>query len=127
MSAKDTLRKHIQDDVDALSAQAERLEAELGRIEAARCDNRRMVEELEEVRKMLFSFSELAKGAAPLSSYLCDSEGYCQSDTVVCCAETYTGKQESRKALGNQGFPGFGAGLGLLGTAPPLSGFRSPR
>ena len=63
--ANDVLRKYIQDDVDALSAEAERLEAELRRIEAARSGSRRTVEELGEIRKMLFSFSELAKDASP--------------------------------------------------------------
>lgn len=63
--ANEVLQRFIQADVDELSVEAERLEAELRRIEAARSGSRRTVEELGEIRKMLFSFSELAKNASP--------------------------------------------------------------
>ncbi len=59
------LRKYIEDDITELNAELDKLKCELDRIEAARSGNKQVAHDLDDVRKKLLSFAELANGATP--------------------------------------------------------------
>ena len=63
--ASEALKKYIQDDITEMTAEVEKLEADLFRIEETKANNQIMSHDLNEIRKKLLSFGELAKAATP--------------------------------------------------------------
>ena len=63
--ADDVLKKFIQDDVTAMSADLQRKEAMLLRLEAERDNNSQSIDDLSQVKKKLLNFKESWKTATP--------------------------------------------------------------
>jgi len=63
--ADDVLKKFIQEDVTAMSAELSRKEAVLQRLEDERYDNSQIIEDLSQVKKKLADFKESWKTATP--------------------------------------------------------------
>lgn len=61
----EALKKYIQDDITEMTAEVEKLEADLFRIEEMKTNNQIMSHDLNQIRKKLLYFKELAKAASP--------------------------------------------------------------